>query len=208
MKGCGFFSTVFFMPNPPKFKKTFTIVWILFLAACAIFILLNPDKFTPNKIAGFIAQFNSGMLLIYLIISMLRGLTLVPSTPFVLAGTILFSTQPYTVLAISIIGIIFSSTMIYYFSEYLGFGTFLENKYPSKIRRIEEYLQKPGGFVFVFLWAFFPAVPTDLVCYVAGALRMNFLKYIVALTLGELILCSIYIFFYGYLSQFFYGYFG
>lgn len=191
------------MENQPKFKKTFTIVWILFLIICVVFILLNPDKFTPNKIAGFIEQFNRGMLFIYLLISILRGWTLVPSTPFVLAGTILFPAQSFIVLAISMTGIIFSSTMIYYFSEYLGFGTYLEKKYPTRIRQIEDYLQKPGGFIFVFLWAFFPAVPTDLVCYVAGSLRMNFLKYIVALTLGELILCSIYIFFYGYLSQFF-----
>jgi uncharacterized membrane protein YdjX (TVP38/TMEM64 family) len=203
MKGCERNFIAFFMFNQPKFKKILTLTWGLFLVVCIVFIFLNPEKFTPNKIAGFIEQFNHRMLFIYFLISVLRGLTLVPSTPFVLAGTILFPSQPWTVLLISIAGIIFSSTMIYYFSEYLGFGTFLENKYPNKIRKVENYLQKPGGFLFVFLWAFLPVLPTDLVCYVAGTLRMNFLKYILALTLGELILCSIYIFGYGYLSQIF-----
>jgi uncharacterized membrane protein YdjX (TVP38/TMEM64 family) len=58
-------------------------------------------------------------------------------------------------------------------------------------------LEHPLGFFFVALWAFFPLVPTDLVCYVAGTTKMNYLKFILAVCAGELILCSFYIFFGG-----------
>jgi uncharacterized membrane protein YdjX (TVP38/TMEM64 family) len=196
------------MKDQSRFKQILTVSWILFLITCIGIFLIYSEHFTPQKIAAFIEEFKGGVLIIYLFISLLRGLTLVPSTPFVLAGTILLPNDPFLVLLISIAGIIFSSTMIYYFSDYLGFGTYLEKKYPGKIIKIKDQLQKPTGFFFVFFWSFFPVLPTDAVCYVAGVLRIDFKKYILAITLGELIICSIYIFFYGILSDFFNQYFG
>lgn len=196
------------MKDQNRFKQIFTFGWILFLITCLGIFFTYPEHFTPQKIAAFIEEFKSGVLIIYLLISLFRGLTLVPSTPFVLAGTILLPNDPFLVLLISMTGIIFSSTMIYYFSDYLGFEAYLEKKYPDKIIKIKERLQKPTGFFFVFFWSFFPVLPTDVVCYVAGVLRMNFKKYILAITLGELIICSIYIFFYAILSDFFKQYFG
>jgi uncharacterized membrane protein YdjX (TVP38/TMEM64 family) len=184
-----------------KMKKSLAIIWILFLLACISTVFFYPEYFTPANIAGFIEQFKGTILIVYLLISLLRGLTLVPSTPFVLAGTILLPENPFLVLLISLIGIIFSSTMIYYFSDYLGFGEYLENKHPQKIEKIKTHLQKPTGFFFVFFWSFFPALPTDAVCYVAGILKMNFKKYIAAITFGELIICSVYIFFYGFIKE-------
>jgi uncharacterized membrane protein YdjX (TVP38/TMEM64 family) len=183
-------------------KKIIIAIWILFLVCCLSVIVIYPQQFTPQNIAAFLIQFKTGCLFVYLLMSLLRGLTLVPSTPLVLAGTILFPTEPFYILAISITGIIFSSTMIYYFSEYLGFGEYLECKQPQKIIGIRRHLQKPTGFLFVFLWSFLPFLPTDAVCYVAGTLKMKFVKFIAAITFGELIICSIYIFFYGYLISF------
>lgn len=196
------------MQYSARYKKLLTIIWILFLVICLGIFIAFPDYFKPANIADFIEQFKSGILIIYLFISILRGLTLVPATPFVLAGTILLPNDPFIVLAISITGIIFSSTMIYYFSEYLSFANYFETNHSTKIVKIKERLQKPSGFLFVFFWSFFPALPTDAVCYVAGILKMNFKKFIVAITLGELIICSIYIFFYGFLSDFFRPYLG
>ena len=38
-------------------------------------------------------------------------------------------------------------------------------------------------------WSAFPFVPTDLICYVAGTLRMNFTRF----ALGELPVISLYV---------------
>jgi uncharacterized membrane protein YdjX (TVP38/TMEM64 family) len=182
-------------------KKIIIVIWVSFLIFCVGTVLIYPKEFTPQNIAAFLTRFKTSILVIYLILSILRGLTLVPSTPLVIAGTILFPTEPFWVLAISIVGIIFSSTMIYYFSDYLGFGDYLENKQPHKIGKIKEHL-KQTGFLFVFLWSLFPFLPTDAVCYVAGTLKMKFTKFIAAMMFGELIICSVYIFFSGYLLNF------
>lgn len=184
------------MKKVPTFKKIIIALWVLFLASCLAFFLANRESFTPEGLAAFCFRFKEHILGAYLVISLLRGFTLIPSTPFILAGTVLFPAEPYWVLGISMTGIIFSSSMLYYFSEHMGFAEYLERKHPTRIAKLHDQMQKPTGLLFVCLWSFFPLVPTDAVCYVAGILKMDFFKFIAALALGELILCSIYIFFY------------
>jgi uncharacterized membrane protein YdjX (TVP38/TMEM64 family) len=161
--------------------------------------LVWPDFFTPKNIAALLEKFQGEALLIYLGISIVRGLTLLPSTPLIIAGTLLFPQQPWVVLGVSIFGILVSSSMIYWFSDLLGFGEFFETRKPEHVKKIRARLEHPTGIFFVMLWAFFPLVPTDAVCYVAGSIRMHFGKFLGAIFIGELILCACYIFGGGYL---------
>ena len=154
----------------------------------------RPDLFTPGSIAGFLTKFQREALVVFLALSVVRGLTLLPSTPLVIAGTFAFPTEPWLVLVISIFGIVVSSSMIYWFSDFLGISEFFETRKANTVAKIRSRLEHPTGLAFVFLWAFFPLVPTDAVCYVAGSTRMNFPKFIAAITAGELVLCSFYIF--------------
>jgi uncharacterized membrane protein YdjX (TVP38/TMEM64 family) len=169
-------------------------IWAALIIGAVLSFFLWPDLFTPASIAAFLAKFQSEALLIYLAVSVVRGFTLLPSSPLVIAGTLAFPAEPWMVLAISMIGIIASSSMIYWFSDVLGISEFFETRKPLAVAKIRRRLEHPTGIAFVFLWAFFPLVPTDAVCYVAGSSRMNFLKFIAAITAGELILCSFYIF--------------
>lgn len=105
---------------------------------------------------------------------------------------------PWLVLLISISGILVSSTLIYFCSDLLGFTDYFETKHAKAVEKIRHRLETPIGFLFVLLWAFFPLVPTDAVCYVAGTTRMAFAKFLVAVFLGEIVLCSFYIFLGGY----------
>ena len=132
------------------------------------------------------------MILTYLVISILRGFTLIPSTPFVIAGGIIFPGQEGLILAISLLGIIGSATLIYFFSDLLNLSDAIEKIYPHEKLKIK--LESNYGLFFVFAWSLIPVVPTDAVCYAAGASKMNFLRFITAVFLGEVILCSLYIF--------------
>ena len=80
------------------------------------------------------------------------------------------------------LGIVFSGILIYKFSDIMGFDEFfakyLENQNIDKI--IEKY-----GFWAIVVWSFAPVVMTDLICYVAGMVRYNFLKFVLALMIGE-----------------------
>lgn len=167
--------------------------WASIIVAALYFYFTEPQSFTAENIASFLQSFESQIWLIFLAMSVLRGFTLLPSTPLVVAGTILFPGQPFLVLGISIVGIILSSSMIYFFSDLLGFSAYFERKKPRSLSRIRNGLEKPRGVAFVAAWAFFPLVPTDAVCYVAGTARMHFPKFISAIFAGELLLCSVYV---------------
>lgn len=177
------------------------VLWAAIVLACVGTYLADPSKFTAENIAEFLKRFSGIIWLIYLAFSIVRGITLLPSTPLVIAGTLLFPEQPFIVLFVSITGILLSSTMIYYFSDYLGFSDYFENHKPELSHKIKSKLEHPLGFLFVAAWAFFPLVPTDLVCYVAGTTKMNYWKFIAAIFAGEMILCVCYIFFGGSLLK-------
>jgi len=175
-------------------RRVGLFLWIALVLACFVAYLSNPSAFTPARIAAFLERFQGLIWLIYLLLSVLRGFTLLPSTPLVIAGTILFPGQPLAVFAASLTGILVSSTLIYYFSEFLGFDEYFESHSPKTMHKIRARLEHPLGVVFVAGWAFFPFVPTDLVCYLAGTTRMTFWKFILAVGVGEAVLCSLYVF--------------
>lgn len=169
-------------------------VWICAVVAGVGSYVLYPHWFTADNIAGFLRHFEGEIWIIYLSMSALRGFSLLPSTPLVVAGTLLFPTQPFAVLTVSIVGILLSSSMIYYFSDILGFSDYFEDHKPELTHKLKAKLEHPLGFFFVALWAFFPLVPTDLVCYLAGTTKMNYWKFIAAVFAGELILCTCYVY--------------
>ena len=178
------------------------VIWLMVLAAGVGWYIADPQSFTAQNIAAFLERFQGWIWFLYLLMSVLRGFTLLPSTPLIIAGTILFPGQQWAVFAVSLIGIALSSTMIYYFSEFLGFDDFFDEHKPELTHNIRRRLEHPLGFLFVAAWAFFPLVPTDLVCYLAGTTRMSFWRFIAAVLIGEAILCAVYIFFGGSLLNY------
>jgi uncharacterized membrane protein YdjX (TVP38/TMEM64 family) len=170
------------------------VVWATIVVTAVAFYVSRPEDFSAASIAAFIHTFETEIWLVYLAMSAVRGFTLLPSTPLVLAGTLLFPNEPWLVLSISMAGILISSSLIYFFSDALGFADYFENKKPASVARIRRRLEHPAGLAFVALWAFFPLVPTDAVCYVAGSTKVCFHRFIPAVLAGELVLCSIYVF--------------
>jgi len=183
------------------FRRIGIAIWAIVLLSGIGLYFYAPQAFTPEKIAEFLERFQTWMLAIYLLFSILRGFTLLPSTPLVIAGTFIFPSHPWLILLIAITGILVSSTLIYFCSDLLGFTDYFETKHSAVVEKIRHRLETPTGFLFVLLWAFFPLVPTDAVCYVAGTTRMSFAKFLAAVFLGEIILCSFYIFSGGYLRD-------
>ncbi len=171
-------------------RKGILYAWIALIGFCVVYYFVHPEVFTAEYLAASMLHHKEQLIAIFWVLSIIRGFTLLPSTPLVIAGTLVFPSQPFMVLFISMFGIMASSAMIYYFSDRLGLNEFFIKKYPHKLEWVRARLEKPSGVLFVLFWAFFPAVPTDLASYVAGAIRMNFLKFFIAVFIGELILCS------------------
>ncbi|MGN6212887.1 TVP38/TMEM64 family protein [Parafilimonas sp.] len=175
-------------------KKFLRIVWVCFLLTCISLYVIYSPYLTGQNIAAFIKRYNHQMLAAFFIVCVVRGFTLVPSTPFLLTGIILFSATPILLLIVFMASIFVVATLLFYASDYLGFARYFEKRYPHKTEQVRRKLNGRYGFWFILIWSFTPFTPTDLVCYVAGSLRMRFMKFILPLILGEAIICAIYIF--------------
>jgi uncharacterized membrane protein YdjX (TVP38/TMEM64 family) len=128
---------------------------------------------------------------VYLGLGAVRGFTLVPSTTLVLAAVPFMAPGP--LLACTLIGIMISSASIYYFSAALRIDERVARKHPERIARLTDLVNR-YEMPIIIGWSFFPLVPTDLICYVCGALRVRFWKFLIGVTLGEGAICAIYIY--------------
>lgn len=168
-------------------------LWLAMIAAALIWWACNPTAVTPENIHAGLKRYESWALLIYFAVSTIRGCFLIPSTPFVLAGALLFPDDQWLVFAISLIGVLSGSSIIYFFSDRLGFASVIERKHAAGLERVRVRMESHGVLI-VILWSFFPLVPTDLVCYLAGVIQMRFSKFLFAVGIGEAVLIAGYVF--------------
>lgn len=128
---------------------------------------------------------------VYLALGCLRGFTLLPVTYLVVAGMLVLPPLPLYLLTVA--GIIVSSAAVYYFAEAMQFDTFFEKRYGPQVARLRALMAR-RELPIVIIWSFFPIAPTDLVCYVCGALNVDLKKCLLGITIGEGTICAIYIF--------------
>ena len=170
-------------------------VWLCLVAVAIGFLLLFPDWLTRDSISAYLGSLGSGALLVYLLMCITRSLLMIPVTPFVLAGAITFPDLLMLVFATSMVGILVGAFLIHSFPAFGGYDRLLEESYPTKIGRLKDTMRGKRHFWIIVGWSFFPLVPTDLICYVAGMVRLPFRKVIGPLTLGEIPLVAIYVYF-------------
>jgi uncharacterized membrane protein YdjX (TVP38/TMEM64 family) len=175
-------------------KKIFYILWGLLLIYFLYRYIQNPAIFSVEYLKNFISSYKGQILVVYILVSLVRGFFLLPSTPFVIVGALLFPDKLFLVLLISMTGIMLSATALYYFSDMLGFSEHLEKKYPNKVLKWKNKLQSSKATFLVLGWSFFPLVPTDIICYVAGIIKMPYKYMFAGVFIGELILVSFYIY--------------
>jgi uncharacterized membrane protein YdjX (TVP38/TMEM64 family) len=168
-------------------------LWLIAILIGLVYYFMNPDDFTPQSIKAFMEDQGSNLLIIYTLVSFFRGLFLIPSTPLVIAGAIIFPNDLWLVFAISMAGILFSASLIYFASDFLDFDKLFDKIKSKKVQTLRKKINDYGFWV-VLVWSFFPLVPTDLICYIAGTIKMSYYKFILALFIGESVLVGIYLF--------------
>lgn len=175
-------------------KKLIRVFWITMVLCCLLLYLFYGKYITPSAITHWITSNTFSVIIIYCLLCAVRGLFMLPVTPFIFAGILLFPNQPVLLLIISLSCILVSSIFIYYASLYMNFGSFFEKKYPDKIVSIQAKLSQSSGFYFITAWALLPFTPTDLIIYGAGSIKLPLWKVIVPVLLGEALVCAFYIF--------------
>lgn len=165
--------------------------WLLLALAGLAWYATHADAWTPRQLAETLASWRGPLALLYVVVLVARAFVLIPSTPLVLAGVLLFPESPGLLLCLSLVGIGLSATLLYFCAERLGLDLVLRRRYPRQFAQVAAALDSRWGPWLLVAWAFFPAVPTDLACHVAGMVRMPFPRFLAAVLLGELILCGV-----------------
>lgn len=165
-------------------------MWLLIVGG-ALYLYFFEREFIKSELQG---AFSASMVvgsIIYVLLGSFRAFTLVPATFLLLVGLPFF--PPLWLLIITMLGVAVSSSICYFFAEALHMDEFFEQKHPKHIRKLKDLLQR-YQLPIIIGWSFMMFLPTDLICYVCGTLRINFPKFIVGVVIGEGSVYAIYIY--------------
>jgi uncharacterized membrane protein YdjX (TVP38/TMEM64 family) len=174
---------------PVRRKSLF--IWMTVVLVTLVLYFINRDLFDITFLKNYVGDHKVLVVSLYLLILTFIGLTFIPSTPFAVAGVLLF--PPLEAYIINLVGIITSSLVVYYFTQYLRLDVWLESKYPVQIEKVKKALRKKE-LPIIAGWSFFPVVPTDLIIYVSSTLNIAYWKCAVGIIIGEGTLNALYIF--------------
>ena len=166
------------------------VLWLVLLTSA-----LYAYFFHRDAVRGFLLTVSNAppawAYMAYLAIGCLRGFTLVPATYVLLVGMLVL--PPVPLFALTLAGIVISSAAVYSFADRLQLGRYFERRYAPQVARLRALLAR-RELPIVMAWSFFPLAPTDVVCYVCGALRVDLKKCLLGVALGEGAICGIYVF--------------
>ena len=114
-------------------RWVFIAVWMTAIVAGLAYYATHAERFTPEHLAADLRRWEHLALLVYLAASVSRALVLIPSTPFVLAGCLLFPDSPWLVLGTSMLAIALSASLLYYGAEHLGLDAYFKRRHPAGI---------------------------------------------------------------------------
>lgn len=172
-------------------NRNWLVAWGAIVALSLSVYFLNPEWFDPRTLRQF---FNDNLvvsLFLYFVVSTLRGFTLIPSTPFVLAGVLVF--PPLPLFLVNQVAVYTSSAIVYLMARQVRFDHYFHERYPRQVERLTRLLHK-RELVVISVWGFAPFVPTDMIVYVCSILRIKLWKTLLGASLGEGVICAIYIF--------------
>ena len=177
-------------PGNETLRRARLIGWLVFAAAFLLLYYLYRGRWD----SGLRGLAESSLLFgyaVYLTLGAVRGFTLIPVTNLVLLGIPLFA--PLPLFFVTLVGIAVSSASVYWFADSLRLGEHFESKHRAKTERFRAALGR-NPMAIVIAWSFFPLAPTDLICYVCGAMRMPLARVLVGVLIGEGAICAAYIF--------------
>ena len=180
--------------NKDKFETLSSFglyVWLALIASSLSLFFFMPQLVEPQSIRPLFTHKHFSGLLVYFIISTVRGFTLIPLTPIVLAGVLVF--PPWPLFLVNQAGVYTSSAILYYMTRYMRFDNFFFTHYPQQVEKLILLLRKRELQV-ISLWGFAPFIPTDMIICICSVLRISVFKTLLGVSIGEGIICAVYIF--------------
>lgn len=177
--------------KPEPLNRSGLFLWLALVTTCLSLYFIYPDFFSPQYLRRFFSGHLVEGLTLYFIISTLRGFTLIPSTPLVLAGVLVF--PPWPLFLVNQAAVYTSSAIVYHMARYVRFDRFFQTYYEKQTIRLMALLHRRELPV-IAIWGFAPMVPSDMIVYVCSVLRISMTKTLIGISIGEGAICAVYIF--------------
>lgn len=165
-------------------------LWLLIVGG-ALYLYFFEREFVERQLQSALSTSLVVGSIVYILIGSFRAFTLVPATFLLLIGLPFF--QPLYLLIITMVTVVVSSSIVYFFAEALHMDEYFEKHHPKQIKKLKQLLTR-YQLPIIIGWSFMMFLPTDLICYVCGTLRINFPKFIGGVIIGEGLVYAIYIY--------------
>jgi uncharacterized membrane protein YdjX (TVP38/TMEM64 family) len=177
-------------PTASPLRRLRLGLWVLFAAAFG-FLYWRYSGTWGTEIGGL--AMSSAWLAygVYVLLGAVRGFAFIPVTNLLVLAIPIF--PPVPLLVLTIVGIAISSASIYAFAGSLKLAEYFERKHAQHAERVRAALRSNPTAI-VTAWSFLPIVPTDLICYVCGVMKISFSRFMVGVLVGEGAICAVYIF--------------
>jgi len=167
-------------------KKIFIIaLWIVALYILKQFHLLSLDI---SVLKEFISENTKYAMLLFIALWIVRLFMLIPGATLMFLGGICF--HPLLGFILSMIGMVLSETIVYIFSRGCSstrINQYLESKHPQLKTLLETYTYK-----FLVLGIICPIAPSDVICFLAAAVRLKYSTYILTIIFANIPLMILY----------------
>lgn len=163
-------------------------IWIALIYILARLNLLSGDM---DNLKLVFKRWDDFKEVIFIALSSLRIVALIPSTVFIILGGMLFN--PIEAIILTVISIIISETIVYIISKVVvssAIQNYLVNKYP----RLYEVLLK-NNIKILSIGIICPVAPSDVICFLASSTGLNYRKFILIVILANLPMTILYSFF-------------
>ncbi len=175
-----------------RLKKLIGWIWLSLIVLMFVFLAFNPKYLSVSYLSEMIRQYEGNIWMVYSAMLLFRCLVMFPSSPLLFLGYVIFPKYIFLVTGMVVISIMISATFFYFFAGSMGWHHYFKKKYPEQMNRIEMKLQQPKSIYIVMFWSFLPVFPTDVLCYVAGIVKMPFKIFISGVFLGQLPIMYLY----------------
>lgn len=177
------------MTQMKRRKKILLLIWLIIVIS-ALYLSLFHRIYLLETLKTLLSGSAPLAYILLFTLGVFRGFTLIPSTLLIVAGLLFIPAWPLFLIILS--GIMLSSLSVYYFFEYLELETLFTKKHSHLLKKGTYFLNKYELPV-ITIWSMTPFLPTDVVCYLAGTLRVNIYKFLLGILIGEGIICALYI---------------
>ena len=174
-------------------RKGVFAAWVAGIILLAVVLIWNREYLNPSLLAELIREYKISSSVIYFFTIIVLEFFIIPTSPLVLAGALIFSEDPFSFIIVTMTAILAASVLIYYFAQFVNLEEWLNRKYPKQFLYIQSKLNQ-YGFWIISGWSFLPLVSTSLICYTSGVIRYPVLKFLLALFIGETIRICLYTF--------------